>query len=81
MGEKDATKRTLGEVRHMDAVPKLLAVMTGDNRFEDILSPADGEERPKTMSERIDRAVSRGWNAGKTEGQRDGRQRTAFNLR
>ncbi|MBQ9566051.1 MAG: hypothetical protein IJU98_10730 [Synergistaceae bacterium] len=69
----------------MDAVLKLLAVMTGDNRFEDVLNLADGEERPKTMSEWIDRALERGWNKGWNEGQRDGlrngKRETAFNLR
>ena len=65
----------------MDAVLKLLAVMTGDNRFEDILSLADGEERPKTMSEWIDRAIQRGWNEGQRDGLRNGKRETAFNLR
>ena len=61
------------EVKHMDAVLNLLAVMTGDNRFEDILNLTDGEERPKTMSEWIDRAIQRGWNEGVVAGEQRAR--------
>ena len=50
-------------IKHVDEVLKLLSVMTGDNRYEDILL-ADGKEDIKSMCDVAERLVAE----GRTEG-------------
>ncbi len=56
--------------RHTDELLKLMAVMTNDDRYEDILK--EGGERPKNMCEVLDRAEAR----GREEGMEIGREET-----
>ena len=61
------------EIEHVDAVLKLLSVMTKDNRYEDILYQ-DGEKvEVKTMCEVADRLENRGIRKGREEGRIEGR--------
>ncbi len=54
-------------IKHVDEVLKLLSVMTGDNRYEDILL-ADGKEDIKSMCDVAERLVAK----GKAEGRKEG---------
>lgn len=56
---KDYMPEDKREIKHVDAVLKMLSVMTKDNRFEEILYSKDGRE-VKTMCEVLDRAVKKG---------------------
>ena len=56
------------EIQHVDAVLKLLSVMTGDKRYGKILSGNDEKCEVNTMCEVVDRLV----NMGKREGLREG---------
>lgn len=55
----------------MDAILKLLSVMTGDNRYESILhNKEDGsskQDEVKTMCEIVDRLMKEGKSEGKDE--------------
>ena len=61
------------EIRHVDAVLKLLSVMTGDRRFEEILT-LPGGGKPRMMSEVLDRAIARGMERGIQQGMERGIQ-------
>ena len=71
------------EIKHVDEVLKLLSVMTCDDRFEEFLTLLE-EEKPKTMSEVLDRAerrgMERGLERGIEQGLERGKRETAFNL-
>ena len=54
------------ELQHVDAVLKLLSVMTGDRRYEEIL--VTGERRIRTMCEVAERLEKKGIAQGKAEG-------------
>ena len=56
------------ELRHVDAVLKLLSVMTGDNRFEDLLKSPEGG-KIKTMSNVLDFREARGRAEGEARGR------------
>lgn len=56
------------EIQHVDAVLKLLSVMTEDRRFEKILDKIkDNDCEVKTMCEVVDRIMKMGNNEGKEE--------------
>ena len=69
------------ELKHVDAVLKLLSVMTGDNRYKEVLyNPVSGEkEEVKNMCEVADRLVTKGKEVGLREGKavglREGEER------
>ena len=61
------------EIRYVDAMMKLLSVMTGDNRFEKILYNENNEKvGGKTMCEAIDRWVKIGKDEGISQGLSQG---------
>lgn len=64
------------EFQHMDAVLKLLSVMTADNSYETILyNDISGEkEEVKTMCEVADRLKKMGLREGKEAGLREGKE-------
>ena len=65
---KDYVPDDKREIQHVDAVLKLLSVMTGDKRYGRILSGNDERCEVNTMCEVVDRLV----NMGKSEGLREG---------
>lgn len=60
------------ELKHVDEVLKLLAVMTSDHRYEEILT--DGKEKAKNMCEVAQRYIDQGMAAGRIEGEKVGRK-------
>lgn len=60
------------EIKHVDAILKLLSVMTGDSRYEEILKYDDGKE-VQNMCEVADRLENKGKELGRAEGKELGR--------
>ena len=61
------------EIQHVDAVLKLLSVMTKDDSYREILYDEDGNKAEvKTMCEVAERLKNEGKNAGKIEGRIEG---------
>lgn len=58
-------------MKHVDAVLKLMSVLTQDDRFEEMQNGAQGEV--KTMCEVLDRAINKGRIEGRAEGMAEGR--------
>lgn len=58
-------------MKHVDAVLKLMSVLTQDDRFEEMQNGAQGEV--KTMCEVLDNAISKGRIEGREEGKAEGR--------
>ena len=58
-------------MKHVDAVLKLMSVLTQDDRFEEMQNGAQGEV--KTMCEVLDNAISKGRIEGRAEGKAEGR--------
>ena len=58
-------------MKHVDAVLKLMSVLTQDDRFEEMQNGAQGEV--KTMCEVLDRAIDKGRIEGRNEGRIEGR--------
>ena len=58
-------------MKHVDAVLKLMSVLTQDDRFEEMQNGAQGGV--KTMCEVLDNAISKGRAEGKAEGRIEGR--------
>ncbi len=58
-------------MKHVDAVLKLMSVLTQDDRFEEMQNGAKGEV--KTMCEVLDNAISKGRIEGRAEGKAEGR--------
>ncbi len=55
-------------IRHVDAVLKLMSALTGDDRFEKIVTERrKGERKVKNMCEVLDRAERKGRKEGKFE--------------
>ena len=59
-------------MKHIDAVLKLMSVLTQDDRFEEMQNGAQGEV--KTMCEVLDNAISKGRIEGRAEGKAEGIQ-------
>ena len=65
------------EIRHVDAVLKLLSVMTKDDSYRNILYEEDGNKAEvKTMCEVAERLKNQGKSEGRIEGRREGREET-----
>ena len=56
-------------LRHIDAVLKLLAVMSGDHRYETILADPEQKGKVKTMDEALTKVINEGHARGLAEGQ------------
>ena len=56
-------------LKHMDAVLKLLAVMSGDHRYETLLADPEHKGEVKTMDEALTRVINEGHARGLAEGQ------------
>ena len=56
-------------LRHIDAVLKLLAVMSGDHRYETILADPEQKGKVKTMDDALTRVINEGHARGLAEGQ------------
>ena len=62
--------------RHVDEVLKLLSVMTGDNRYEQILADKKGVKNMCDVAQRLeDRGMQRGIQEGMQRGIQEGMQR------
>ena len=55
-------------LKHVDAVLKLLAVMSGDHRYELILADPEHKGEVKTMDEALTRVINEGHARGLAEG-------------
>ena len=59
-------------LKHVDAVLKLLAVMSGDHRYELILADPEHKGEVKTMDEALTRVINEGHARGLAEGLAEG---------
>ena len=59
-------------LRHMDAVLKLLAVMSGDHRYETILADPEQKGKVNTMDDALTRVINEGHARGLAEGRNEG---------
>ena len=66
------------EIRHVDEVLKLLKVMTGDRRYEEIFRKKKGVRSMCDVAERLEKI---GWEKGQMEGQIEGKILVYKNLR
>ena len=55
------------KLKHVDEVLKLLKVMTGDNRFEEVYIP-DERKKDATMCEIVDKFINKGIKEGDSTG-------------
>ena len=55
-------------LKHVDAVLKLLAVMSGDHRYETLLADPEHKGEVKTMDEALTRVINEGHARGLAEG-------------
>ena len=61
-------------IHHVDAVLKLMSALTGDDRFEKIVTEhRKGERKVKNMCEVLDRVENRGIKKGMREGKKEGK--------
>ena len=60
-------------IKHMDEILKFLSVMTGDNRYEEILSDKEGVSNMCDVAQRLeDRGIEKGLQKGIKEGLQKG---------
>ena len=59
-------------LRHIDAVLKLLAVMSGDHRYETILADPEQKGKVNTMDDALTRVINEGHARGLAEGRNEG---------
>ena len=59
-------------LRHIDAVLKLLAVMSGDHRYETILADPEQKGKVKTMDDALTKVINEGHAKGLAEGRNEG---------
>ena len=58
-------------IKHVDEILKFLSVMTGDNRYEEILSDKEGVSNMCDVAQRLeDRGIEKGLQKGREEGNR-----------
>ena len=61
------------EIRHVDEVLKLLKVMTGDRRYEEIFRKKKGVRRMCDVAERLEKmGIAKGIEIGRSEGKMEG---------
>ena len=66
------------EIRHVDAVLKMLSAVTGDRRYENIL--LDGKGKVSNMCEVAERLEQQGREEGRKEGREEGREMLVYEL-
>ena len=59
-------------LKHVDAVLKLLAVMSGDHKYETLLADPEHKREVKTMDEALTRVINEGHARGLAEGLNKG---------
>ena len=59
-------------LRHIDAVLKLLAVMSGDHRYETILADPEQKGEVNTMDDALTKVINEGHARGLAEGRNEG---------
>ena len=59
-------------LKHIDAVLKLLAVMSGDHRYETILADPEQKGKVKTMDDALTKVINEGHARGLAEGRNEG---------
>ena len=58
-------------IKHVDEILKFLSVMTGDSRYEEILSDKEGVSNMCDVAQRLeDRGIEKGLQKGREEGNR-----------
>ena len=78
---KDYVPDDTREIKHVDAVLKLLSVMTNDNSYSELLyEDSEGKAEVKTMCEVANRLKSQGRREGRCEGIREGRREVYLEL-
>jgi hypothetical protein len=70
LGKQNFSKEV---IRHVDAVMYMMKVLTGDDRFEDILINGNFESGGVTMCEYLDAMINEGRNEGRIEGRNEGK--------
>ncbi len=68
------------EIRHVDEVLKLIAAVTGDDRYKEIITDKEEEEEVKNMCEVADRLEKRGMEKGIIEGRKEGMIKALYDL-
>ena len=62
-------------IRHVDEILKFLSVMTGDSRYEEILSDKEGVSNMCDVAQRLeDRGIEKGMKEGIKQGLQKGRE-------
>ena len=62
-------------IKHVDEILKFLSVMTGDNRYEEILSDKEGVSNMCDVAQRLeDRGIEKGIKEGIKQGLQKGRE-------
>ncbi len=77
----DYVPDNLQVIKHVDEVLKLMAVMTGDRRYEEVLYEKDGKGKVKTMCEVAERLVNTGISQGISQGRDEGQSDLARAIR
>ena len=68
-------------IKHVDEVLKFLSVMTGDNRYEEILSDKEGVSNMCDVAQRLeDRGIEKGLQKGIKEGLSLGGKQMIYSL-
>ena len=62
------------QMRHVREVLNLMAAMTNDTRFVEVVSESEKGDEPKNMCEVLDRVENRGIDKGRREGKEEGRK-------
>ena len=69
------------EIRHVDEVLKLLQVMTGDERYEEIFEKRKGVRSMCDVAERLEKmGIAKGIEIGRSEGEMEGKMLVYKNL-
>lgn len=69
------------EIRHVDEVLKLLQVMTGDKRYEEIFEKRKGVRSMCDVAERLEKmGIAKGIEIGRSEGEMEGKMLVYKNL-
>ena len=68
-------------IKHVDEILKFLSVMTGDNRYEEILSDKEGVSNMCDVAQRLeDRGIEKGLQKGREEGLSLGGNQMIYSL-
>ena len=68
-------------IKHVDEILKFLSVMTGDNRYQEILSDKEGVSNMCDVAQRLeDRGIEKGLQKGREEGLSLGGNQMIYSL-